>query len=199
MTPEREKQVERIYERALGLAPARRGAYLDEACAGDEELRRAVESRLDAANAGAATNADAAGAEDERPTPRRGSAPPEIVPGVTKFGAYRVLEKIGAGGMGTVYLAKDARLGRRVALKLLPAHFARDEELVRRFEQEARAASALNHPNILTVHEIGEEGGRLYIVTEFVEGRTLRERLWEGTFSVGEALDVCAQVAGALQ
>src|ERR1044071_6595052 len=101
--------------------------------------------------------------------------------------------------MGTVYLAKDARLGRRVALKMLPARFAREEELVRRFEQEARAASALNHPNILTVHEIGEEQGRLFIVTEFVEGKTLRERLWEGRFSVEAALDVCAQVTGALQ
>jgi serine/threonine protein kinase/tetratricopeptide (TPR) repeat protein len=193
MTPDREKQVRRIYERALGLAPERRGAYLAEACADDEELRRAVESHL------SVTNANGADSEADKPTPRRGSAPPEVIPGVTKIGAYRVLEKIGAGGMGTVYLAKDARLGRRVALKLLPAHFARDEELVRRFEYEARAASALNHPNILTVHEIGEEGGRLYIVTEFVEGRTLRERLWEGPFPAGEALDVCAQVAGALQ
>ncbi|HEX8557872.1 MAG TPA: protein kinase [Pyrinomonadaceae bacterium] len=109
-----------------------------------------------------------------------------------------MLEKIGAGGMGTVYLAKDARLGRRVAVKVLPAHFARDEGLVRRFEQEARAASALNHPNIITVHEIGEHGGRLFIVTEFVEGRTLRERMWEGRFTAAAALDVCAQVAGAL-
>ncbi|MFL6257491.1 MAG: protein kinase domain-containing protein, partial [Pyrinomonadaceae bacterium] len=125
--------------------------------------------------------------------------PLEIVPGRTTLGAYRILEKIGAGGMGTVYLAKDARLGRRVAVKLLPAQFARDEELVRRFEQEARAASALNHPNIITVHEIGEEHGRLFIVTEYVEGKTLRERMWDGRFSVAEALDVCAQVAGALQ
>ncbi|MCA1615010.1 MAG: protein kinase [Acidobacteria bacterium] len=100
--------------------------------------------------------------------------------------------------MGTVYLAKDVRLGRRVALKVLPAHFARDEELVRRFEHEARAVAALNHPNILTVHEIGEERGRLFIVTEFVEGRTLRERMWEEHFTADAALDVCAQVAGAL-
>ncbi|HWW76188.1 MAG TPA: protein kinase, partial [Pyrinomonadaceae bacterium] len=201
MNPERQDQVSRIYERARALEPPSRAAYLDEACAGDEELRRAVESRLGETNANGAEveKADGAEAEEARPTPRRGSAPPEVVPGVTKFGAYRVLEKIGAGGMGTVYLAKDARLGRRVALKILPAHFARDEELVRRFEQEARAASALNHPNILTVHEIGEEDGRLYIVTEFVEGRTLRERLWDGTFAAAEALDVCAQVAGALQ
>jgi predicted ATPase/class 3 adenylate cyclase len=137
-------------------------------------------------------------------TPRRGArrseekTPLEVVPGRTTLGSYRVLEQIGAGGMGTVYLAKDARLGRRVALKVLPAHFAGDEELVRRFEHEARAVAALNHPNILTVHEIGEERGRLFIVTEYVEGKTLRERMSEERFSPSAALDVCAQVAGAL-
>jgi serine/threonine protein kinase/tetratricopeptide (TPR) repeat protein len=192
MTPERQNQIKHIYERALGLTPERRSAYLEEACAGDEELRREVESLIE-------PGALSAARARERMSRRRESSPPEIVPGRTTLGAYRILEKIGAGGMGTVYLAKDARLGRRVALKILPAHFARDEELVRRFEQEARAASALNHPNILTVHEIGEDAGRLFIVTEFVEGRTLRELMGEGTFSPTDALDVCAQVAGALQ
>jgi serine/threonine protein kinase/tetratricopeptide (TPR) repeat protein len=192
MTPERQKHIKRIYEHALGLTPAQRSAYLEEACAGDEELRREVESLI----ASVAHDDASASGQARR---RRESVPPEIVPGRTTLGAYRILEKIGAGGMGTVYLAKDARLGRRVALKLLPAHFARDEELVRRFEQEARAASALNHPNILTVHEIGEDAGRLFIVTEFVEGRTLRELMSEGAFSPTDALDVCAQVAGALQ
>jgi serine/threonine protein kinase/tetratricopeptide (TPR) repeat protein len=192
MTPERQNQIKHIYERALGLTPERRSAYLEEACAGDEELRREVESLIE-------PGALSAARARERMSRPRESSPPEIVPGRTTLGAYRILEKIGAGGMGTVYLAKDARLGRRVALKILPAHFARDEELVRRFEQEARAASALNHPNILTVHEIGEDAGRLFIVTEFVEGRTLRELMGEGTFSPTDALDVCAQVAGALQ
>src|SRR5215207_750674 len=197
MTPERLQQIRNIYERAMGLAPARRGAYLAGACAGDEELRREVDALVRAGGHPAAAEPPSA-----KPSPRRRGerqTPLEVVPGRTTLGAYRVLAKIGAGGMGTVYLAKDARLGRRVALKLLPAHSARDEELVRRFEQEARAASALNHPNILTVHEIGEERGHLFIVTEFVEGRTLRERLWDGRFPAAEALDVCAQVAGALQ
>ncbi|MFL6337399.1 MAG: protein kinase domain-containing protein [Pyrinomonadaceae bacterium] len=218
MTPERLQQIRQIYERTLGLAPARRAAYLAEACAGDEELRREVDSlartgehppaapdsplktrpRKDSSSKSAAPESSPA-----KPSARKRKGvkqtPLEVVPGRTRLGSYRILEKIGAGGMGTVYLAKDVRLGRRVALKLLPAQFARDEELVRRFKQEARAASALNHPNILTVHEIGEERGRLFIVTEFVEGRTLRERMWEGRFSVSEALDVCAQAAGALQ
>ncbi|HEX8190378.1 MAG TPA: serine/threonine-protein kinase, partial [Pyrinomonadaceae bacterium] len=217
MTPERLQQVRQIYERAKRLAPARRDAYLADACAGDEELRREVDVLVRAGGRPAAADApdapvktrprksaaksSAAKSSSKSSSRRRGEqkTPLEVVPGRTRLGAYRVLEKIGAGGMGTVYLAKDARLGRRVALKLLPAHFARDEELVRRFEQEARAASALNHPNIITVHEIGEERGRLFIVTEFVEGKTLRERMWAGRFPVAEALDVCAQAAGALQ
>ncbi|HEX8291247.1 MAG TPA: serine/threonine-protein kinase, partial [Pyrinomonadaceae bacterium] len=222
MTPERLQQIRLIYERAMQLAQGRRDAYLAEVCSGDEGLRREVDALVRAAGRPEAPEAPAAPAKTRprkvgaaksstaKSSTAKSSArgrtrpkgveqtPLEVVPGRTTLGAYRVLEKIGAGGMGTVYLAKDARLGRRVALKLLPAHFARDEELVRRFEQEARAASALNHPNIITVHEIGEERGRLFIVTEFVEGKTLRERMWEGRFPVREALEVCAQVAGAL-
>ncbi|HEX8115646.1 MAG TPA: protein kinase, partial [Pyrinomonadaceae bacterium] len=224
MTPERLQQIRLIYERVMELAPSRRDAYLADACAGDEELRREVDSLVETgehpaslpdapdspvktrprkAGASRPSSSKASKSSSSKSSSRKGArrkaqGPPEVVPGRTTLGAYRVLEKIGAGGMGTVYLAKDTRLGRRVALKLLPAHFARDEGLVRRFEQEARAASALNHPNILTVHEIGEDAGRLFIVTEFVEGKTLRERMWEGRFSVTDALDVCAQVAGAL-
>ena len=215
MTPERLQQIRAIYERAMELAPARRAAYLTDACAGDDELRREVNSLVETGEQPAAEpslplKTRPRKAEEAQPSSAKSSSrkrarksgeqtPLEVVPGRTTLGTYRILEKIGAGGMGTVYLAKDARLGRRVALKLLPAQFARDEELVRRFEQEARAASALNHPNIITVHEIGEERGRLFIVTEFVEGKTLRERMWDGRFSMTEALDVCAQVAGALQ
>ncbi|HST50500.1 MAG TPA: protein kinase [Pyrinomonadaceae bacterium] len=193
MTPERRKQITRILERALELAPSERSAYLEVACADDAALRGLVESFI--------SSYDGAGGVDDndsRTMNVEGGGTLEIVPGATTLGSYRILEKLGEGGMGAVYLAKDARLGRRVAVKLLPAHFAGDDERVRRFEQEARAASALNHPNILTVHEIGESQGRRFIVTEFVEGRTLRERLAEGRFTLAEALDVCAQVAGAL-
>src|SRR5947209_7237241 len=199
MTPERRKQISRIFEATIERAPAERSAYLDETCAGDAALRVEVEALIARRAQSEAGESAGSGAGGEEVAGRRGGAGRgEVVPGRTTLGSYRILEKLGAGGMGTVYLAKDARLGRRVALKLLPEHFARDEELVRRFEQEARAASVLNHPNIPTVHEIGEAEGRRFIVTEFVEGRTRRERLVEGRFPVGEALDVCAQVAGAL-
>jgi serine/threonine protein kinase/predicted ATPase len=198
MKPERWQQIGILFKIALEHEPSERAEFLREACLLDEELRREVESLL-------ASHEQAAAGDFIESPPAEAAAPrdaaltqPEVVPGRTKLGAYRILEKIGAGGMGTVYLAKDARLGRRVALKLLPANFALDAELVRRFEQEARAASALNHPNILTVHEIGEAHGRRFIVTEFVEGRTLRERLAAGRLPLRDALDVCAQVAGAL-
>jgi serine/threonine protein kinase/class 3 adenylate cyclase/tetratricopeptide (TPR) repeat protein len=198
MTPERLKRINRIFEAAVGRPPAERSAYLDGACAGDQALRREVESLIERAQRPEAEDSDGHGGTREDAGRRGGATRGEVVPGHTKLGSYRILEKLGAGGMGTVYLAKDSRLGRRVALKLLPEHFARDEELVRRFELEARAASALNHPNIITVHEIGEAEGRRFIVTEFVEGRTLRERMSEGRFELGEAVEVCAQVAGAL-
>ena len=115
------------------------------------------------------------------------------------FGPYRVLEKLGAGGMGEVYLAQDERLPRKVALKVLPPIFADDPDRVRRFEQEARAVSALNHPNILTLFDLGREGTRYYMATEFVEGRTLRAHLVEhGQLSAAEAIAIAIQCAGAL-
>lgn len=111
---------------------------------------------------------------------------------------YRILEELGAGGMGRVYLAEDTRLGRKVAIKFLPAECTRDEARLRRFEREARAASALNHPNILTIHETGEWEGERFIVSEFVEGETLRARLARGRPTVLEAIALSIQVAEAL-
>ncbi|MBO0801080.1 MAG: protein kinase, partial [Blastocatellia bacterium] len=95
----------------------------------------------------------------------------------SRLGQYKILAPIGAGGMGEVWLAEDARLGRKLALKVLPREFTSDASRVIRFEQEARAASALNHPNIITIYEIGESGGIHFIATEFIEGRTLRQSL----------------------
>ncbi|MBA4122957.1 MAG: protein kinase [Acidobacteria bacterium] len=114
------------------------------------------------------------------------------------LGHYRILKKIGVGGMGEVYLAQDSRLRRRVALKVLPESIAGDKDRLRRFEQEAFAASALNHPNILTIHEFGAEKGVHFLATEYVEGETLREKLNRGSVSLGEALDIVQQMAFAL-
>ncbi len=111
---------------------------------------------------------------------------------------YEIISLVGKGGMGEVYLAFDPRLGRKVALKLLPADSTRDEARVRRFIQEAKAVSALNHPNIITIHEIGEADGRRYIATEFIEGQTLRRLIKQESLSLSAALDIAAQAAGAL-
>ncbi len=115
---------------------------------------------------------------------------------------YRILSKLGSGGMGEVFLAEDLNLGRRVALKLLPERYTQDAERVRRFEQEARAASSLSHPNIITIYEIGRsapaEGGRHYIATEYIEGETLRERLHSGRLAQDQVLEFALQIAAAL-
>src|SRR5438128_11526165 len=116
----------------------------------------------------------------------------------TRFDRYEILSPLGKGGMGEVYLAEDTRLKRKVALKLLPAEFTQDANRVWRFEQEAQAASALNHPNIITIHEIGELDGAHFIVTEFIEGQTLRQQMAEARINLREVLDVTSQVASAL-
>jgi serine/threonine protein kinase len=116
-----------------------------------------------------------------------------------KISHYRIVSKIGAGGMGEVFLAKDTRLDRPIALKILPADFAADSERMRRFVQEAKATSALNHPNIITIYEIGETDDTHFIAAEYIEGETLRERLKANNFSANDCLEVGIQVASALQ
>src|SRR5256714_2220259 len=116
----------------------------------------------------------------------------------TKLGRYEVVQKLGAGGMGEVYLVQDTRLRRPAALKLLPAKFTEDEGRLRRFEQEACAASALNHPNIITIHEVGEADSIHFLAMEFVDGETLRARMKRGGMTLREALNVAVQVAEAL-
>jgi eukaryotic-like serine/threonine-protein kinase len=115
-----------------------------------------------------------------------------------KLGPYEIVAPIGAGGMGEVYRARDTRLGREVAIKVLPASFASDAERLRRFEQEARAASALNHPNILAIYDIGTHEGAPFLVTELLEGETLRERLRNGPLPVRKALDIAIQTANGV-
>ena len=120
-----------------------------------------------------------------------------LLPG-TRLGPYEILAPVGAGGMGEVYLARDARLERNVAIKVLPAEFTTNSDRVRRFEREAKAASALNHPNIITIYEVGEAAGSHYIATEYIEGKTLREHSARKTMSLRETLDVAIQIASAL-
>ena len=112
---------------------------------------------------------------------------------------YKILEKLGSGGMGDVYLAEDTKLGRKVALKLLAEELTQNRDRLSRFDQEAYAASGLNHPNILTIYELGDEGGRHFIATEYIEGQTLRKRLQSTPMEIVEVLDVAIQVAGALE
>jgi len=126
---------------------------------------------------------------DAGPGPRRASA---------LAGAYEIRGKLGAGGMGDVYRAQDVRLGRDVALKILPEEFAKDASRVRRFEAEARAASALSHPNIVTVYDVGSSEAVSYIAMELVEGKTLREALAAGAFPLKKMLDVSLQIASGL-
>ncbi|HSX78382.1 MAG TPA: serine/threonine-protein kinase, partial [Candidatus Saccharimonadia bacterium] len=116
----------------------------------------------------------------------------------TKLGPYEIQSLLGAGGMGEVYRAKDARLDRIVAIKVLPPSFSADRDRMQRFAQEARAAAALNHPNILSIFDIGDEQGSPYVVSELLEGETLRERLRSGAVSTRKAIDYGLQVARGL-
>ena len=116
----------------------------------------------------------------------------------TRLGPYEILSALGAGGMGEVYRAHDPRLGREVAIKVLPAAFSADVDRLRRFEQEARAAAALNHPNILAVYDIGTEAGTTFVVSELLEGKTLREVLRPGALPVRKATDYAVQIAHGL-
>src|SRR5215510_1720654 len=182
MEIDRWEQIERLFHSALEREPDARKGYLDEACAGDGALRRAVEELIafdipsDPFIQSPVIDTAAREMAAEPLSEDRIKSTESILPG-SKIGAYQLLEPLGRGGMGEVHLALDTRLNRKVALKLLLAEFTTDPELLRRFEQEARAASALNHPNIITVYEIGEIEGKRFIVTEYVEGETLRQRM----------------------
>jgi len=194
MTPERWQQVKEIFNSAINYRPEERGLFISQACSGDQDLRSEVESLI--------ASHERSGSFIDEPAFASAAAllvddNSELKPGQS-IGSYEVLSFISRGGMGEVYLAEDKRLGRKVALKVLPSSFTKDDDRLRRFEQEARAASALNHPNIITIFEIREAGSSHVIATEFVEGETLRSRLSRTPLSVTEALDIAIQVAGAL-
>ncbi len=194
MTPERWQEVEEIFHAAIDRAPQERAAFLHEACAGDDELRSEAAELIEAHEEAMDFIEQPAIAHDAR-----------VLVGASiednigrAVGPYRIIEQLGAGGMGEVYLAEDGRLNRPVALKILPAYFLSDDTRLRRFQREARAASALNHPNILTIYEVGESTKTHFIATEFIDGQTLRELIADGNLSLEEILSIAEQLASAL-
>jgi len=194
MTPARFQTIEEIFRAALDQEPDQIGAFLDTACEGDELLRRKVEALLASRQrVGSFIETPAVGIATR--IIENGQA--DLLVGQT-IGHYKISKRIGTGGMGDVYLATDMTAGRNAALKLLPMRFTGDAERLKRFQQEAHAVVALNHPNILTVYEIGEDHSTHYIASELIEGETLRQRLTRGRMEVGEAVDVAIQVASAL-
>ena len=194
MTPERWQQVKQIFQSAIERPPSERDGFISEACADDRELRSEVESLISSHDqAGDSIEVMAIEAatemlEDDQTSSIIGK----------QIGHYQVLSHIGRGGMGEVFLAQDTSLGRKVALKLLRSEFTTNEDRLRRFRQEARAASALNHPSILTIHEIGQEGSLQFMATEYVEGETLRQHIASARMILGQTLDIAGQLASAL-
>jgi eukaryotic-like serine/threonine-protein kinase len=195
METERWKEASRILESVLERDPHRRAAYLDDVCANDVDLRREVETLL-AASEKAGSLLDSPAMEMAAPLFVDHSI--QLMLGQS-VGRYQIIAALGAGGMGEVYLAQDTRLRRQIALKLLPAFFTTHRDRLRRFEQEAHAASGLSHPNVCVIHEVGEtEDGRHYIAMEYVEGTTLRLHMSGARLKLTEALDVVIQVSSAL-
>ncbi len=194
MTPARFQTIEEIYRAALDREPDQVSAFLDKACKGDQVLRRKVEALLASRQRVGNFIEDSALGIATRII-ENGQA--DLLVGQT-FGHYKISKRIGSGGMGEVYLATDMTAGRKAALKLLPMRFTGDANRLKRFQQEAQAVVALNHPNILTVYEIGEDHSTHYIASELIEGETLRQRLMRGRMELSEAVDVAIQVASAL-
>jgi len=191
---DRLKHAAELFHAALERPAGERAAFLAEACAADSELLKEVQAFLSVQEqvGGFLDTPEFAAADDGA-----GESTSQFESNQT-IGHYRIITLIGRGGMGDVYLAQDTKLHRRVALKLLRASLTQDKQRVKRFEQEACAASALSHPNILTVHDSGQEGDVYFIVTEYIEGETLRQLMKQSKLKLGQALDVAAQVAGAL-
>lgn len=189
------EHIETIYQAAVDQPPERRDAFLKESCGTDVELRREVESllRYDSENPNFLDSPPAllAAAMFDEDAERSDLVGKQV-------NHYKIERLLGEGGMGKVYLAEDTRLRRRVALKVFPQSFVSDAERLVRFEREAQAASALNHPNILTVHEFGESDGIHFLAAEFVDGVTLRQRLLDGPLELTEIIEVAVQISSAL-
>src|SRR5206468_2994908 len=194
MTPARLETIEETFHAALDCEPGQLSAFLDKTCAGDEVLRGKVEALLASHQRAGNFIQTPVAALATRVIENRQT---DLLIG-QMIGHYKILKRIGAGGMGEVYLASDIIAGRKAALKLLPAHLTGDAERLNRFQQEAHAVAGLNHPNIVTVYEIGTDDSVQYIASELIEGETLRERLARGSMELSEAVDIAIQVAGAL-
>ena len=185
------QQVKDIFHEALRVDPDLRNRFLDDACGGDIDLRIEVESLL-------ISFTDAKSFLEE-PVVGEARAEPWQLRDGQKISHYQVVSPIASGGMGEVYLAHDEQLNRQVALKVLPQDLLKNKERLRRFQREANVVSALNHPNILTIFEFGTDGGMHFLASEFVKGKTLRERLEAGPLELAEALEIAIQIASALK
>ncbi|HZI46798.1 MAG TPA: serine/threonine-protein kinase, partial [Pyrinomonadaceae bacterium] len=194
MTPERWQKVEEIFQGALDLPETERPSALANACAGDLELQRETTSLLKAHDAAVDFLEESVLELDADVLIREGD---ERRAGI-RIAHYEILERLGSGGMGEVYLARDERLARLVALKILPTYFVSEAERLRRFQMEARAASALNHANILTVYEVGESHDTHFIATEYIEGETIRDLIAGAHLTLGETLEIISQLLNGL-
>ena len=194
MDADRWRRIERLYHAALDRPAGERAPCLAEACAGDETLRREIEALL-----GAPATADSPFAQPAAMMAGGAASRPATSPlAGRRLGAYLLDARIGAGGMGEVYRARDTRLGRDVAIKILPDAFVADPDRLARFEREARALAALNHPNIATIHGFDELDGVRALIMELVDGETLDARIARGPVPSGEALTIAQQLVEAL-
>jgi eukaryotic-like serine/threonine-protein kinase len=194
MTPAQLQTIEEIFYAALDQEPDKVARFLETTCGGDELLRGEVEALLASRQrVGSFIETSAVGIASR--IIENGQA--DLLVGQT-FGHYKISKPIGSGGMGEVYLATDITAGRKAALKLLPLRFTGDAERLKRFQREARAVVGLNHPNIVTVYEIGEDHSIHYIASELIEGETLRQHLTRGQMELIEAVDIAIQMASAL-
>ncbi len=196
MDPERWKRLDELFHAALEREPEGRAGFILKVCGDDEELRRELESMLDHNEQAKSGFIDAPAYEVAADAILSTEHSDSLI-GRT-LGAYEIVSQLGRGGMGVVYLANDKKLPRQVALKILPAGLTDDQSRVQRFKQEARAASALNHPNILTIFEIEERDGQHYIATEFVQGVTFRKLIERGEITLADMLNASIQIASAL-